>query len=196
LAAHARRLLVDHGLERAPSMAVITAAHALAAASTGDAPTAQSDWYLARAQLAYFKDVSGWANVQARVALARTSLLLGDRMGAETMLREVREYLVRQPDAVRAHRQVAELEELVRQMHRHSTFGSSSLTTAELRVLHYLPTNLSLADISTRLFVSRYTVKTHCGSIYRKLNVTSRSEAVESARRIGLLEGPGPGAAP
>jgi LuxR family maltose regulon positive regulatory protein len=196
LATHARQLLVDHGLERAPAMAVITAAHALTAASTGDALTAQTDWRLARVQLAYLRDVSGWANVQARIALARTSLLLGDRMGVETLLRELREYLVRQPDAVRAQRQVAELEGLLRQMQRHSTLGSSSLTTAELRVLHYLPTNLSLAAISTRLYVSRYTVKTHCESIYRKLNVTSRSEAVESARRLGLLDGPGPGDAP
>jgi len=38
------------------------------------------------------------------------------------------------------------------------------------------------------LYVSRYTVKTHCESIYRKLNVNSRSEAVEAARRIGLLD--------
>jgi DNA-binding CsgD family transcriptional regulator len=35
--------------------------------------------------------------------------------------------------------------------------------------------------------VSRNTVKTHCESIYRKLNVNSRSEAVESARDVGLL---------
>ena len=72
-------------------------------------------------------------------------------------------------------------------MHRAATIGASSLTTAELRVLHYLPTNLSLAEIGRRLFVSRYTVKTHCQSIYRKLQVSSRSGAVDVAREIGLL---------
>jgi LuxR family maltose regulon positive regulatory protein len=188
LAAHARRLLVDHGLERAPVMAVVSAAHALAAASAGDPEAARADWHLARVQLAHLKDLSGWANVQARVALARTSLLLGDRVGAETMLREARDYLVRQPDATGAHRQVAEVDELVRHLRRHTTIGASSLTTAELRVLHYLPTNLSLAAISARLYVSRYTVKTHCESIYRKLNVSSRADAVESARHAGLLD--------
>ena len=140
-----------------------------------------------RAQLALLKDLSGWANVQTRVALAHTSVLLGDRIGAETLLREAHEFLVRQPDAIRARRQVAELEELVGHLRRHSSIGSSALTTAELRVLHYLPTNLSLAEIGNRLYVSRYTVKTHCASIYRKLNVGSRSEAVESARDVGLL---------
>jgi LuxR family maltose regulon positive regulatory protein len=120
--------------------------------------------------------------------LAHTSLLLGDRLGAETLLREARDYLVLQPDAVRAIAQVDKLTENVRHLRRHTAIGSSALTTAELRVLHYLPTNLSLAEIGNRLFVSRYTVKTHCESIYRKLNVTSRSDAVDAARTVGLLE--------
>jgi LuxR family maltose regulon positive regulatory protein len=173
-------------------MAVVSAMSALGAASLGDAQAALADWHLARAQLALLKDLSGWANVQTRVALAHTSVLLGDRMGAETLLREAHEFLVRQPDATRAHRQVAKLEELVGHLRRHSSIGSSALTTAELRVLHYLPTNLSLAAIGNRLYVSRYTVKTHCESIYRKLNVNSRSEAVEAARDVGLLTDAGP----
>jgi LuxR family maltose regulon positive regulatory protein len=173
-------------------MAVVNAVQALTAAGTGDPETAATHWHTARAQLARLRNLSGAANVQTRLALANTSLLLGDRIGVETMLREAREFLVRQPDATNAHIQVEKLEELARHLRRHTAIGSSSLTTAELRVLHYLPTNLSLAEISTRLFVSRYTIKTHCESIYRKLNTNSRSEAVRSARRIGLLEGDGP----
>jgi LuxR family maltose regulon positive regulatory protein len=187
LAARARQVVDDNALERAPGAAVVSAMSALANASTGDHDCARRDWQLARSQLALLRDVLGWVNVQARVALVHTSLLLGDRIGAETMLREVHDFLVRQPDATLAHRQVAKLEELVRHLERHSTIGSSALTTAELRVLHYLPTNLSLADIGARLYVSRYTVKTHCESIYRKLNVNSRSDAVYTAQGIGLL---------
>jgi len=192
LAAQAQKIVVDVGLERAPGAAVVSAMGALANASTGDHDCARRDWQLARTQLALLKDVLGWVNVQARVALVHTSLLLGDRIGAETMLREVHDFLVRQPDAKQAHRQVAKLEELVRHLERHSTIGSSALTTAELRVLQYLPTNLSQADIGTRLYVSRYTVKTHCESIYRKLNVNCRSDAVDAAREIGLLVGTEP----
>jgi LuxR family maltose regulon positive regulatory protein len=188
LARRARRVALDHGLEHAPGMAIVSAVSALAAAESGDAEEARREWHLARTQLALLKDLSGWANVQTRVALAHTSLLLGDRTGAETLLRESHEFLVQQPDATRALSQVAKLDELVRHLGRHSSIGSSALTTAELRVLHYLPTNLTLADIGARLYVSRYTVKTHCETIYRKLNVNSRSEAVESARRIGLLD--------
>lgn len=192
LVTRARRVASDNGLERAPGMALVSAMHALAAASCGDPDTAKRAWQLARTQLAVLKDLSGWANVQTRVALAHASLLLGDRMGAETVLQEARAFLVRQPDAVRAHAQIAELERLTQQVQRHATSGSSSLTTAELRVLHYLPTNLTLAEIGTRLYVSRYTIKTHCESIYRKLEVGSRSDAVDTAQRIGLLEAGGP----
>jgi LuxR family maltose regulon positive regulatory protein len=61
------------------------------------------------------------------------------------------------------------------------------LTAAELKVVHYLPSNLNLGDIATRLFVSRNTVKSHVSSIYRKLGTTSRSRAVELAREAGFL---------
>jgi LuxR family maltose regulon positive regulatory protein len=166
---------------------MVSAMCGLASASTGDPHRAREAWKRARTQLAQMEVASGWANVHARMALAHVSLLLGDRTGAEMMLRESHEYLVRQPDATRAHKQIAELEGLVGNLRRHSATGSSALSTAELRVLHHLPTNLSLAEIGTRLYVSRYTVKSHCGSIYRKLGVGSRSEAVDVARELGLL---------
>jgi LuxR family maltose regulon positive regulatory protein len=187
LADRAERIALDHRLLDAPGMAIVSAIQALHRASTGDPTSARDAWQRARTQLAQLRDLSVWANVQARVALARTSLLLGDRAGAETVLAEAHEFLVRQPDATRALAQVAEVAELVARMKRHAAGGSSTLTTAELRVLHYLPTNLTLADIAARLYVSRYTVKTHCESIYRKLDARSRAEAVEAARRSGLL---------
>jgi LuxR family maltose regulon positive regulatory protein len=187
LVARARQVAAKAGLGRAPGLAMVSAMHALASASTGDPVTAKDSWQLARSQLAQLAVVSGWANVQTRVVLAHTSLLLGDRVGAETMLREANEFMIRQPDATRAREQISALEELLQHTRRHSGTGPSALTTAELRVLHYLPTNLTLAEIATRLYVSRYTVKTHCGSIYQKLAVGTRSEAVEAARRGGLL---------
>jgi LuxR family maltose regulon positive regulatory protein len=55
-------------------------------------------------------------------------------------------------------------------------------------VLNLLPTYLSFREIGTRLFVSPNTVKSQAISIYRKLGVSSRSEAVQTSRRIGLLE--------
>ncbi len=61
------------------------------------------------------------------------------------------------------------------------------LSRSELRVLRYLPTHLSAPEIAGELYVSTTTVKTHMRNIYAKLDVHSRTEAVESARSLGLL---------
>ncbi len=61
------------------------------------------------------------------------------------------------------------------------------LTEREQRILRYLPTMLSNADIGAEVFVSLNTVKTHLRSIYRKLGANGRADAVEKARALGLL---------
>ena len=63
-----------------------------------------------------------------------------------------------------------------------------SLTGAELRLLPYLATHLTFPEIASRLFISRNTVKTEAVSIYRKLTASSRSEAIERAIEVGLIE--------
>jgi LuxR family maltose regulon positive regulatory protein len=121
--------------------------------------------------------------------LARTSLLLGDRMGARTLLDELEQHLGCQPDAIGSKKQLAELSDLVDSARRTLPCGAPALTATELRVLHFLPTNRGLGDIAERLYVSRNTVKSHTAAIYRKLGTSSRREAVELARRAGLLPG-------
>ncbi|HEY8519842.1 MAG TPA: LuxR C-terminal-related transcriptional regulator [Gammaproteobacteria bacterium] len=61
------------------------------------------------------------------------------------------------------------------------------LTESEIRVLRYLPTNLSLREIAGELGVSTNTVKTHVRHLYAKLNAHGRSEAVGRARALALL---------
>ena len=60
------------------------------------------------------------------------------------------------------------------------------LTPSELRVLRYLRTNLSKREIADELYVSVNTVKTHVKHLYSKLDATTRREAVERARALGL----------
>ena len=63
-----------------------------------------------------------------------------------------------------------------------------SLTAAELRLLPYLATHLTFPEIASRLFISRNTVKSEAVAVYRKLGVASRSDAIERAVEVGLLE--------
>src|SRR4051812_11295695 len=61
------------------------------------------------------------------------------------------------------------------------------LSPSELRVLRYLPTNLTRPEIARELYVSINTVNTHIRNIYAKLDARSRSAAVERARQLRLL---------
>ena len=61
------------------------------------------------------------------------------------------------------------------------------LRDSELRVLRYLPSDLTAPEIAAELHVSANTVKTHMRSLYAKLGTHRRHEAVERARALGLL---------
>jgi LuxR family maltose regulon positive regulatory protein len=63
----------------------------------------------------------------------------------------------------------------------------AELSRSELRVLRYLPTNLTRAEVGRELYVSVNTVNTHVRSIYSKLGVRDRSAAVKRARELRLL---------
>ena len=61
------------------------------------------------------------------------------------------------------------------------------LSDAELRVVRYLPSNLTASEIASELVVSTNTVRTHMRHIYAKLDAHTRSEAVARARELGLV---------
>jgi len=62
-----------------------------------------------------------------------------------------------------------------------------SLTPAEARLLPMLATHMSFAEIGESFSVSRNTIKTHAVSIYRKLDVSSRTHAVARATQLSLI---------
>src|SRR5205085_3767074 len=66
----------------------------------------------------------------------------------------------------------------------------ATLTAAERRLLPLLATHRTFREIAADLGISRNTVKTQAISVYRKLRVTSRSEAVGAALELGLLDEP------
>jgi len=61
------------------------------------------------------------------------------------------------------------------------------LSPSELRVLRYLPTNLTRPEIARELYISINTVNTHIRNIYSKFGARDRSTAVQHARELRLL---------
>ena len=67
--------------------------------------------------------------------------------------------------------------------------GASTLTGAELRLLPLLSTLLSFPEIAVQMSLSVNTVKSQAYSIYRKLGVSKRNQAVSRSRELALLDG-------
>ena len=173
------------GVQDYAPQTIVSAAQALAHAHRGDHGQARADADHAATSLALLRNSSPWLGLLARVALARARAKIGDGGQARALLGEVRELSGDQPyPLVTAWSD--RTQELIEDLGGDA--GGPALTTAELRTLQYLPTHLSLREIGERLHVSRNTVKTHTVSIYRKLEVTSRSEAVVAGRELGLLD--------
>ena len=126
--------------------------------------------------------------VQVRLELVRERLARSDPGGARVLLRESDQLLRRVRSLGVLDQQAETLGGEVDAMRSLSGDAPALLTDAELRVLPLLATHLSIGEIAERQFVSRATIKTQATSIYRKLDVTSRSEAIERAAGIGLIE--------
>ena len=129
--------------------------------------------------------VNPWGAVWVRLELADAHLVLGDPEAARMLLHEVEGVLYRRPKLGRLEGRADALRQMLSGWP--TDLHGTALSTAELRVLPYLQTHLSLKEIGQRLYVSRNTVSTQTNSIYRKLAVSGRSEAVDRARELGLL---------
>jgi LuxR family maltose regulon positive regulatory protein len=127
--------------------------------------------------------------VRTRLQLAKIYSTRGDQAAARHLLREIDEVLLHRPALGALVDQVAQVRQTVALNAQLGATGAAPLTGAELRLLPYLQTHLTIGEIGERLFVSRNTVSSEVASIYRKLGVSSRNEAVEQATRIGLLGG-------
>jgi LuxR family maltose regulon positive regulatory protein len=129
--------------------------------------------------------------IVALLEVARAYLAIADPAGAGSAVAEAERILQRRPNLGVLAEQVAEIRGRVHGASETLALPST-LTPAELRVLPMLSTHLMFEEIADRLHVSKHTVKAQVVSIYGKLGVSSRGEAVDRAIEIGLLE-PFPG---
>jgi LuxR family transcriptional regulator, maltose regulon positive regulatory protein len=129
-----------------------------------------------------------WLTVEVGLELVRAHLALGEAAAARTVLTETERVIEVRPDLGLLVADARELRDRVEASSGPTGAWAMSLTGAELRLLPYLATHLTFPEIASRLFISRNTVKTEAVSIYRKLSASSRSEAIERAIEVGLLE--------
>jgi len=168
---------------------------ALALAASARAMLRHGLWEKAREQLTLAENLLPtltyalpWLAVQVRIEVGYACVTMRDRKGAEQMLEEARAILGVKPKLGVLSAGVDALADEVSDMPTNAPGGNSALTAAELRLLPLLSTHLSFREIGDRLFVSRNTIKTQAISAYRKLGVSSRSEAISRASELGLVE--------
>jgi LuxR family transcriptional regulator, maltose regulon positive regulatory protein len=129
-----------------------------------------------------------WLAVKVGLELIRAHLALAEAGTARTVLAETERVLELRPRMGLLAEDARELRDCVDATSGPGGTWAMSLSGAELRLLPYLATHLTFQEIASRLFISRNTVKTEAVATYRKLSVSSRSEAVERAVDLGLLE--------
>jgi LuxR family maltose regulon positive regulatory protein len=188
LVARARSQVDRYSLGADAASALVFATSAAVRARRGRIEDARADFTEAARLRERLTDFAPWYEAELEILMARAAVRLGDVAGARDLLSRAARHVSRAGDAPVL---AAWLEEARRQCDAAGGGASaemSSLTVAELRILGYLPTHLSFREIAERTYVSANTVKTQANAVYRKLDVSCRSEAVTRAREIGLID--------
>lgn len=188
------RALIEGGEVRGGALGVLALAvcarHEL---RHGNLVQARSDLAEAHAVAERLTDALPWYSVQALLELARLDLTMRDADGARRSLAAAGTILRRRPElgplGAGFETLRAEAESVAEPRDRRA----GAMTAAELRLLPFLTTHLSFREIAQRLYVSRNTVKTQAISVYRKLDASSRSEAISRAIELGLVDTPASG---
>jgi LuxR family maltose regulon positive regulatory protein len=175
-------------LEESYLTPLVCAVQARAALHRGDVPAARQELVSAQRLRPLLTYALPYLAVQARIELARAHLALADLEGARTLMREIDEVFRRRPGLGTLADEARALRDQLAKERGSNTPGPSALTAAELRLLPMLCTHLSFPEIGAAMFLSRNTIKSEAFSIYRKLGVSSRSQAVARSRDLGLLE--------
>jgi LuxR family maltose regulon positive regulatory protein len=189
LATEAAAVLRRAGTEDCYATPLMCAVRARIAMHRGDVPAARPELLNAQRLRPLLNHAQPYLAIQARIEMTRVYLALADLAGARTLMQEADDLLRRRPGLGTLVGEVQALRAQLAKVRGSGAPGASALTTAELRLLPLLSTHLSFAEIAAELFLSPHTAKAHAVSIYRKLDASTRGQAVARARELGLLEG-------
>jgi LuxR family maltose regulon positive regulatory protein len=184
----ALRLIEDGHLEPYLTSLVVYAADARRRLHAGDTPAAEEA--LSNAVQIYAEPsprAFPWLAAQTAIVLGHLLIDLGHPDEARTKLSDSRRSLHLLPTRGVLLARQAELERRLPPSGP-STVPRETLSTTELRVLAMLPTHKTVGTIAGELAVPAAAVKTQMKAIYRKLGVSNRSAAVETAANQGLID--------
>ncbi|WP_053227174.1 helix-turn-helix transcriptional regulator [Solirubrobacter soli] len=186
LVTEAEQLIDEFGFAEAPTASLAHTAAGMLAETRGDLD--EADRLYERAAVLAAR--AAWPLDHAHALLAQATMRRRRRdvSGARALAREARAVVDACPDPAALADRLAALEralQLAPGAPRDRL--DEELSERELTVLRLLATELSQREIGNELFVSLNTVKSHSRTLFRKLGVSSRAEAVERGRELGLL---------
>jgi LuxR family maltose regulon positive regulatory protein len=188
MAHSARDIVADDalGLSESPQASIAAIAVGAVLAGQGRFEDARDELERALRSRRQWSGISQWPTIENLLRLAQVRLGLGDRPGAAALLGEARDILTSFPDGAGA--QLSRLERLELRLagSPRTRLPGEPLTERERAVLRLLRGTLSTREIGQELYLSGNTIKTHTRSIYRKLGVSSRRDAIERGRELGL----------
>jgi LuxR family maltose regulon positive regulatory protein len=188
LVVRARAQVDRFGLSGDAGSALVFAVSALVRAQRGRIEEAQDDLCSAKRLAAELTDFAPWYEAELALLGASAALRLSDAGEASSRLADASRLLRLTPEAVALAAWLEDARARLAAFSGERGAELAALTTAELRILRYLPTHLAFREIAERIYLSANTVKTQANATYRKLGVSCRSEAVARALELGLLE--------
>jgi LuxR family maltose regulon positive regulatory protein len=187
----ARDVIERNGLRILRVMSLIYAVLALAKARRGEVDSAVRELESSHRIGEGMVDFVGWHEAELTIARCRTLLRIGQFNLADEHLKQAEAVATRMPGSPRLEGWISWCRDEIEKRRGSATAAGVNLTKAEIRTLQFLPSHHSFRAIGDQLYLSQNTVKTQANSLYRKLGVNSRAEAVMEGRRLGLLEGDG-----
>ncbi|MGI9612702.1 MAG: LuxR C-terminal-related transcriptional regulator [Acidimicrobiales bacterium] len=193
-ATEACSLIADNGLEDLIQAATAFGAAASVALARGDDQRAKSLLAQAERPMGYVGQALPMDVMRAAVLLGGVALALGHHETARRHIERAGRIDSAVADTGALSDRLSELRAQLppRVVGEADGLEDDSVTKRELEVLRLLPTGLTIREIGQELFLSRNTIKTYLSSLYRRLGVSSRSEAVERAVELGFLDETGP----